>query len=378
MLFHAPILNEMDRATDDSLQTALWSMVTIFVIMSIAVAVMVSTLFHNIVIKRLSDLEHRMHDIAEGEGDLRQRVDVANDDIIGRVGTHFNAFVSKMHSTIQQVVTATDKLTSSSEQMNLITEQSRDDINQQKSDIELAVTAITQMSSTVQEVARSAATAAESAQNADEESKNGMRVVNFTTESIGALADEVDRAADVIQKLEEDSNAIGVVLDVIRGIAEQTNLLALNAAIEAARAGEQGRGFAVVADEVRTLASRTQQSTQEIQEMIEKLQTGTNNAVSVMESSRSRAKQCVTQATEAGISLKTITNSVAIISDMTIQIASAAEEQGSVSEEINRNIVAVHEVAGKSADGVEQTAYASMELSQLSSELRDLIKTFKV
>jgi methyl-accepting chemotaxis protein len=188
----------------------------------------------------------------------------------------------------------------------------------------------------VQEVARNATEAAKAASHSDEEAQNGQAVVDRTINAIDALASEVDRAANVIHRLEQDSDKIGTVLDVIKGIAEQTNLLALNAAIEAARAGEQGRGFAVVADEVRTLASRTQQSTAEIQQMIERLQAGAQEAVSVMEDSRSRASDSVSSAQSAGQSLESITRSVASITDMNTQIASAADEQSALSHAYKR------------------------------------------
>ncbi len=367
---------QMRESEGNALFRSIWSMVVIMLLMCAAVAGLVAIFFRVMVTKRLGELEVCMSSVAQG--DLRQRVTIDSNDVIGRAGAHFNYFLDEVHNTITKVVAATGQLTSSSEQMNLITDESRGDISQQNSEIDLAATAINEMAATVLEVARNAATAADSAQNADKEAKNGLHVVTQAIDSINELASEVDRAADVIQKLEEDSNSIGVVLDVIRGIAEQTNLLALNAAIEAARAGEQGRGFAVVADEVRTLASRTQQSTEEIQQMIEQLQAGTGNAVKVMESGRSRAQKSVERAAEAGSSLGAITKSVAVISDMNIQIASAAEEQGSVAEEINRNIVSVHEIAKKTASSADKTASSSTELSDLATELGGLVNTFKV
>jgi methyl-accepting chemotaxis protein len=234
-----------------------------------------------------------------------------------------------------------------------------------------------EMTATVRDVAKNAELAAESAGEANALTQAGQGVVATTVTGIGALAQEIDGAAGTIQTVKEDSVKIGSVLDVIRGIAEQTNLLALNAAIEAARAGEQGRGFAVVADEVRTLASRTQGSTQEIQGMIKSLQSGTEQAVAVMESSRSKAQASVEQAHQAGASLTAISRAVNNISDMNAQIASAATEQESVSEEINRNITIISQVANESAQGAEQINAASQDLARLATELQSAVAQFK-
>jgi methyl-accepting chemotaxis protein len=203
-------------------------------------------------------------------------------------------------------------------------------------------------------------------------------VVRNSVNGIRSLAENVEEAAGVIHRLEQDSEQIGTILDVIRGIADQTNLLALNAAIEAARAGEQGRGFAVVADEVRTLAQRTQQSTQEIQAMIEQLQEGSRNAVQVMELGRQRTEESVDLSSRAGTSLDAITSAVSRITDMNLQIASAAQEQSTVAEEMARNINQISEVSDETSHGAQQTEDASQQLSQLASELQTLVQQFKV
>lgn len=209
------------------------------------------------------------------------------------------------------------------------------------------------------------------------QTQDGRNVMQHTLKTIEALAQEVENSAQVISRLSEDSTQIGSVLDVIRGIAEQTNLLALNAAIEAARAGDQGRGFAVVADEVRTLASRTQASTLEIQSMIERLQTDASNAVKAMQQGQVQAQQGLSQAAQAENALQTISQSVTRINDMNIQIATAAEEQSSVAEEINRNIVNISQSADATAEGAKQTASAGDELAKLAARLQNLVGQFK-
>ncbi|MCB1903069.1 MAG: methyl-accepting chemotaxis protein, partial [Gammaproteobacteria bacterium] len=219
---------------------------------------------------------------------------------------------------------------------------------------------------------------AEAAQLSDTEARRGYEVVAETTRSINGLALEVKKAAEVIQKLAADSQNIGSILDVIRGIADQTNLLALNAAIEAARAGDQGRGFAVVADEVRTLAQRTQESTEEIQRMIEHVQIGASNAAQVMENGRDLAERSVKEAGAAGSSLESITAAARTISDLNTQIASAAEEQSSVSAEIDRNIHNISHAAGETTQHAHEVAAASGELTRLMSDLNSLVKQFRI
>ncbi|WP_373416373.1 methyl-accepting chemotaxis protein [Pseudomonas sp. ABC1] len=234
------------------------------------------------------------------------------------------------------------------------------------------------MSATVQEVARNASQTATASADADVESRSGVNVATQALEGIEALIQEIEKAAGVIHQVESDSANIGMILGVIKEIAEQTNLLALNAAIEAARAGEQGRGFAVVADEVRTLASRTQKSTEEIQAMIEQLQTGSRNAVQAMDSAQKRAQsgsECVGKAAQ---SLSVIATEVATINDMNTQIATAAEEQSAVAEEINRNINTISHIADSTSSGATQTSQISEELVQLAAELNRLVGQFKL
>lgn len=319
-----------------------------------------------------------LKDIAEGDGDLTVRIPVNTKDEIGELGNNFNAFVEKLQNIISEIAGATSQLATSAEEMAAVTEQTSAGVANQKQETELVATAITEMNSTVLEVANNAENASSAAVDADSEAKAGNQVVSSTVKAITELAKEVEDSATVMQKLKDDSQNIGAVLDVIKGIAEQTNLLALNAAIEAARAGEQGRGFAVVADEVRTLAQRTQESTTEIEGLIAALQNGAEHAASAMNQSRERVTATVEKAEHAGESLSSITRAVGTIMEMNTQIATAAEEQSSVSEEINRNIVNIQSISEQTATGAEETSASSVELARLGEQLQVLVGQFKV
>jgi len=325
----------------------------------------------------LSRTTNAMLEIAEGDGDLTQRLDEQGNDEIATLSRGFNEFVGKMQNSIQQVASATEHLNSAARELETISSDSNQRMLQQHNETQQVATAVTEMAATVQEIAQSAESAANSAREADAEANTGRAVVTETSQSIHSLAGEVGQAATVINRVESESDAIGSVLDVIRGIAEQTNLLALNAAIEAARAGEQGRGFAVVADEVRTLASRTQQSTEEIQQMIERLQSGAKEAVQVMQGGQSTTQLTVEKATAAGDSLDKIVASVSTISSMNTQIATAAEQQSAVAQEIDRSIVQISRLAEQSEEGTSQLVAASETLTQLGEQLNSLIHQFK-
>jgi methyl-accepting chemotaxis protein len=315
---------------------------------------------------------------AVADGDLTVNIEVTSKDEIGQLQAAVRQTTSNLREVLQLINSMTTKLAEAATSMLSTSETSQQGIQNQQKGTEQVVTAMHEMTATVQEIARNAAQAATEAGNANQEASKGQHVVDETTSSINSLAGEVDNASDVIGKVRQDSDNIGSILDVIRGIAEQTNLLALNAAIEAARAGEQGRGFAVVADEVRTLASRTQESTEEIQTMIEQLQSGIQDAVTVMVNSREHAGQTVEQAKEAGKSLSDITAAVTVISDMNTQIASAAEEQSSVTEEINRNIVEINRAVEMSAQGASQILDSSEYLNELSDELTATVGRFRL
>jgi len=349
-----------------------------FVVSMVSVAILVAMSVymgrHNR--RRAETVVGAMNAIAKG--DLTKKITVLGKDEFAWMCWEYTCARKGFTEVVQSIKGNATQLAAAAEELSTITEQSSKGVVRQQSETQQVATAMNEMSATVQEVARNAASAATAAAEADEQAKNGHTVVNDTVTTITALAEEVSRTADVIEKLKGDSISIGAVLDVIRDIAEQTNLLALNAAIEAARAGEQGRGFAVVADEVRTLASRTQQSTQEINGMIERLQSGANEAVTAMEQGRNKAEATVEQAQKAGQALNAITEVVYNIKAMNMQIASAADEQSSTAEEINRNIVNISEVADETAGGAQQTANASDELARLAVDLQEKVSRFQI
>jgi methyl-accepting chemotaxis protein len=351
-----------------------------WVTVSLAAGALISLLLAIVTIATISRGVGQVEKAASllAEGDLGARVDYSSKDELGQIAIAFNRMADTFHDAMNEVRDSVSQLASAAEETSAVTTQTNQGISQQLSETSQVATAMNEMSATVQEVARNAVEAASAAKEADNTFHQGKQVIDKVIDAIGELAKEVEEAAGVIKQLETESMNIGSVLDVIKSIAEQTNLLALNAAIEAARAGEQGRGFAVVADEVRTLAGRTQESTQEIEEMISKLQSGANNAVKVMETGKEMTQVGVDQAAAAGEALQTINTAVERITGMNTQIASAAEEQSAVAEEINRSIVSINEVAEQSAAGAQQTAQASNDLARLAEQLKGLVARFKV
>jgi methyl-accepting chemotaxis protein len=346
---------------------------------ALVIVMVVSGLFAFITVRGIGGSVHDLEQAATrmADGDLTAQVGPRGNDELARIARAFNRLSERFRQSLGKVSVSTAELALAARQLSAVSEETSHGIGQQQSGTDQVATAMHEMTATVQEVARNTTSAADAARQADSVAQSGASEVRQTVTAINALASEVGRAAQVIQKLSEDSKQIGVVLDVIRGVAEQTNLLALNAAIEAARAGEQGRGFAVVADEVRTLASRTQQSTQEIQEMIHRVQTGADDAVAVMLQGSKQAQASVDQAARAGGSLELIAEAVSRINDMNAQIASAAEEQTAVAEDINRNIVTISQVGVQTATGARQTATASEELARLAAELQQNIGQFR-
>jgi methyl-accepting chemotaxis protein len=326
----------------------------------------------------LGSLLISLKDIASGDGDLTKRIKKTSNDELGDVVDWFNQFVDKLHNSITDVVKSIGPLTSLSSDLGSLTSETLAISANQNKATEQVSLVVEEMVSSVQAVSNNANSASEAANEADKAAKDGRDIVTKTVASINGLAEEVERAGEVIRKLEADTGNVGTILDVIKGIAEQTNLLALNAAIEAARAGEQGRGFAVVADEVRTLASRTQDSTQEIQKVIEELQTAARSAVDVMGQSKQRAQESVEHAAQTGESLAAITERVSAITEMNMQIASAAVEQERAAYSIKENVLGIKETSETAMRSIQKVEEASLSLVDISGNLQRVTSDFKV
>nr|WP_242470715.1 methyl-accepting chemotaxis protein [Thiocystis violacea] len=319
-----------------------------------------------------------LRSIAEGDGDLTRRLQADGRNELADLARAFNSFVDKVQDLIRQISGISAQLAAAAEELSVTSGQTNQQVRLQQAETDGVATAINEMTATVEEVARHAAEAARVVHETDREADRGDQLARQTVIAIEALAGEIEQAGQVIARLSDDSREIGAVLDVIRGVAEQTNLLALNAAIEAARAGEMGRGFAVVADEVRTLASRTQASIEDIRDKIERVQSGSAGAVRVIEKSEQRARESVEQAKRASESFQSIGRSITSVNDMNTQIASAAEEQSAVAEEINRNIHTIGRTVDQTATGSLHLARASEELARLAAEIQDRIGHFRI
>ena len=357
-------------------QTLLISSITVAGAM-LGLAVLLGWWFTGRLTNPIRQLEKEIGEI-EANSDLSRRLHSKTGDVTSGIAESLNNMLEKLHRIVNMVAESSVSMAGASSNMQDISKVTSGDILKQKQETDHVSNSMQKMTDTVSDVASNADEANSAAKEANTQASQGNSVVTSATKSIGELAGEVQRASDVIAKLANEADNIGGVLDVIRGIAEQTNLLALNAAIEAARAGEQGRGFAVVADEVRTLASRTQESTEEIQKMIEGLQTGARDAVSVMEQGQQQAEVSVNQANEASAALEKITETIADITKMNERIAAASNDQRAVTADVTRSVESISSISDSTTSNAQKTEGASVELSRLASDLQSAVAQFKL
>ncbi len=368
-------VNEASATATQQYSTAFTMVVTLLIIATV-LTVLFAWLLTNSITRPIASALNAAEDIAEG--DLTRTINVDGTDEAGRLLAAMLKMQSKLRDTLQRISGSATQLASAAEELNAVTDESALGLSKQNDEIEQAATAVNQMTSAVEEVARNAVSTSEASKNATTSASDGRDLVQETVTAIERMSTDVQSTSTLIGNLADESRDIGKVLDVIRGLADQTNLLALNAAIEAARAGEAGRGFAVVADEVRALAHRTQQSTSEIERMIGSIQGGTEQAVNSMRSSTERAESTLNIAKGAGLALDTINSAVVEINERNLVIASAAEEQAQVAREVDRNLVNIRDLSTQSATGANQTSAASNELSRLAVDLNGMVARFKV
>ncbi|MFJ3487033.1 methyl-accepting chemotaxis protein [Pseudomonas sp. NPDC090202] len=368
-------MNDANQNASDQYSTA-FKLVVALLIIATALTLLFAWLLTNSITHPIASALNAAEEIAEG--DLTHTIKVDGTDEAGRLLAAMLKMQSKLRDTLQRISGSATQLASAAEELNAVTDESARGLSQQNNEIEQAATAVNQMTSAVEEVARNAVSTSEASKSATTSASDGRDLVQETVSAIERMSGDVQSTATLIGNLADESRDIGKVLDVIRGLADQTNLLALNAAIEAARAGEAGRGFAVVADEVRALAHRTQQSTSEIERMIGSIQGGTEQAVNSMRSSTERAESTLNIAKGAGVALDTINSAVVEINERNLVIASAAEEQAQVAREVDRNLVNIRDLSTQTATGANQTSAASSELSRLAVDLNGMVARFRL
>ncbi len=368
-------LNATNKMASEQYSSAITMVVTLLIIATV-LTLLFAWLLTNSITRPIASALKAAEEVAEG--DLTRTIEVDGTDEAGRLLSAMLKMQSGLRDTLQRISGSATHLASAAEELNAVTDESARGLSQQNNEIEQAATAVNEMTSAVEEVARNAVSTSEASKNATTSASDGRDLVQETVSAIERMSGDVQSTATLIGNLADESRDIGKVLDVIRGLADQTNLLALNAAIEAARAGEAGRGFAVVADEVRALAHRTQQSTSEIERMIGSIQGGTEQAVSSMRNSTERAESTLNIAKGAGLALDTINSAVVEINERNLVIASAAEEQAQVAREVDRNLVNIRDLSTQSATGANQTSAASNELSRLAVDLNGMVARFRL
>ncbi|WP_242208186.1 MULTISPECIES: methyl-accepting chemotaxis protein [unclassified Pseudomonas] len=368
---------KLQAVLDDAQETGVITALLVAVVAGL-VGLLLIWLTASGVTRPINSVAEMLKNIASGEGDLTQRLNYSKKDELGELVNWFNRFLDKLQPTIAQIKQSITEARGTADQSSEIARQTSEGMQVQFREIDQVATASNEMSATAHDVANSASNAANAAKGADQSARDGMSIIERSTRDINQLADEVSKAVTEVEALAVNSEQIGSVLEVIRSIAEQTNLLALNAAIEAARAGESGRGFAVVADEVRNLAKRTQDSVEEIRIVIERIQTGTRGVVATMHSSQTQAHNNAGQIRQAVDALGKISDAVTVISDMNLQIASAAEQQSAVAEEVNRNVSAIRTVTETLTEQATESAAISSQLNALASQQMKLMDQFRV
>ena len=366
---------DINLAAADQYSTA-FTLVIILLVAATVLTFLCAIVLTRSIVKPMNEVLGVAEQIASGN--LTHSIRPEGSDEASRLQQAMATMQEQLRDTLQQISGSATQLASAAEELNSVTDESARGLQQQNNEIQQAATAVTEMTSAVEEVARNAVSTSEASAEATRSATDGRDLVLETVSAIERMSSDVQGTSVLVGNLAEQSRDIGKVLDVIRGLADQTNLLALNAAIEAARAGEAGRGFAVVADEVRALAHRTQQSTQEIERMVSSIQGGTEQAVSSMRNSTERAESTLNIARGAGSALDTITGAVAQINERNLVIASAAEEQAQVAREVDRNLVNINDLSVQSATGAHQTSAASAELSRLAVDLNNLVGRFRV